>query len=136
MSRVQTAIGITEELLETAAVRQIYFIISGMCYIKVFIGTGRKSYCFLVIISCEWEELIGYNREPNYHMDMKPEHRDLSAGLGIFAQGPSGKVRHMYSGIISKQSEAKKRELHLFIKGVLHFAPSSEIHPGMGDCNL
>ena len=79
MSRVWTAMSMTDGLLETTTVGQFYFIIPGIEYIHAFRGVA---------------ELVGHNNTvPNYYV---PGSRSWSCGLHSSAQGPSSdKAEHL-----------------------------------------
>ena len=74
-SRVWTAMSMTEELLETSAVRGLLYC-SRERICKSFQGYEWKELLGHSIVSNyhgEWEGLTGHNIVPNYHVGTKPE---------------------------------------------------------------
>lgn len=81
-SRVWTAMSMTEELLETSAVRGLLYC-SRERICKSFQGYEWKELLGHSIVSNYhggWEGLTGHNIVPNYHVGTKPEW-DLCAEL-------------------------------------------------------
>lgn len=131
-SRIQRTTNMVEWPPETAASRQVYFIVSGIGYIRAFKrGCSGKGY--LVIASSKQEGLICYDTALHYLAGRKPVW-DVCAELCSFAETAvqshfSDQVSHCVQGHSSVKG--RDRETPLW-KGVSHFVPTFDRHPDLG----
>ena len=108
--------------------RQVYFIVSGIEYIRAFYGYGWKGLIGLDIRR-SGKGLIGYNTATNYHVGRKPEWTCV-LGYTILQKPCTRSLFRQGQPPVFKDTLQTKtgrdREKAPLRKGVSHFVLSSE----------